>query len=53
MFVVECAGGVVTDVDGKPLDFRHGRRLEQNRGIVATDGRFHDEVLAAVAAVLG
>jgi HAL2 family 3'(2'),5'-bisphosphate nucleotidase len=52
-FVVECAGGVVTDVDGRPLDFRHGRRLEQNRGIVATDGRYHDEVLAAVAAVLG
>jgi 3'(2'), 5'-bisphosphate nucleotidase len=52
-FVVECAGGVVTDVDGRPLDFRHGRRLEQNRGVVATDGRFHDEVLAAVAAVLG
>jgi HAL2 family 3'(2'),5'-bisphosphate nucleotidase len=51
-FVVECAGGVVTDVDGKPLDFRHGRRLEQNRGIVATDGRYHAEVLAAVAAVL-
>ena len=50
--VVECAGGVVTDVDGRPLDFRHGRRLEQNRGIVATDGRYHDEVLAAVAAVL-
>jgi 3'(2'), 5'-bisphosphate nucleotidase len=52
-FVVECAGGVVTDVDGAPLDFGHGRRLEHNRGVVATDGRFHAEVLAAVAAVLG
>ena len=52
-FVVERAGGVVTDVDGVPLDFRHGRRLEQNRGIVATDGRFHDQVVEVVRDVLG
>ena len=51
-FVVERAGGVVTDVDGIPLDFRHGRRLEHNRGIVATDGRFHDQVIQTVRAVL-
>ena len=51
-FVVERAGGVVTDVDGTPLDFRHGRRLEHNRGIVATDGRFHDQVIQVVRAVL-
>jgi 3'(2'), 5'-bisphosphate nucleotidase len=53
MLVVECAGGRVTDVTGAPLDFRHGRRLEHNRGIVATSGRFHDEVVAAVVEVLG
>ena len=51
-YVVEQAGGRVTDVTGAPLDFRHGARLERNRGVVATDGRFHDEVLAAVARVL-
>jgi 3'(2'), 5'-bisphosphate nucleotidase len=51
-FVVERAGGVVTDVDGAPLDFRHGSRLEHNRGIVATDGRFHDQVIEVVRAVL-
>jgi 3'(2'), 5'-bisphosphate nucleotidase len=51
-FVVECAGGVVTDVAGNPLDFRHGRTLERNRGVVATDGSFHDEVVAAVQAVI-
>jgi 3'(2'), 5'-bisphosphate nucleotidase len=50
--VVERAGGTVTDVDGRPLDFRHGRRLEQNRGIVATAGDFHAEVLDAVQSVL-
>jgi len=47
--VVQEAGGVVTDVTGKPLDFSKGRQLEDNRGVVATNGRFHDEVLAAVA----
>lgn len=52
MAVVERAGGVVTDVDGRSLDFGHGRTLAANRGIVATDGRFHDEVVAAVQAVL-
>jgi 3'(2'), 5'-bisphosphate nucleotidase len=52
MLVVERAGGVVTDVEGRPLDFGHGRTLAANRGIVATDGRFHDEVVAAVRAVL-
>ena len=51
-FVVEQAGGRVTDVTGSPLDFGHGRRLEQNRGVIATDGSFHDEVVAAVSAVL-
>lgn len=51
-FVVEQAGGRVTDVTGAPLDFRHGARLDHNRGVVATDGRFHDEVIAAVQRVL-
>ena len=52
-FVVEQAGGVVTDVTGAPLDFTHGRTLDANRGVVATDGRFHDDVIAAVQTVLG
>ncbi len=52
-FVVECAGGRVTDVTGAPLEFRHGRRLERNRGVVATGGVDHDEVIAAVMQILG
>jgi len=43
--VVEEAGGRVTDLDGKPLDFSHGRTLAANRGIVATNGKLHDAVL--------
>jgi 3'(2'), 5'-bisphosphate nucleotidase len=52
MAVIEEAGGTVTDVEGKPLEFTHGRRLEGNRGIVATGGKIHDRVLAAVAKAL-
>ena len=51
-FVVEQAGGLVTDVTGAPLDFSHGAKLEANSGVVATDGRFHDQVIEAVQAVL-
>jgi 3'(2'), 5'-bisphosphate nucleotidase len=50
--VVEYAGGRVTDVTGRPLDFSHGARLSVNAGVIATSGRFHDEVVAAVRSVL-
>jgi 3'(2'), 5'-bisphosphate nucleotidase len=46
--IVEAAGGRVSDVDGRVLDFTHGRTLDANRGVVATAGSIHDEVLAAV-----
>ncbi len=52
-FVVEQAGGVVTDVTGAPLDFSRGAQLEANSGVVATDGRFHEQVIEAVQSVLG
>jgi 3'(2'), 5'-bisphosphate nucleotidase len=52
-FVVEQAGGTVTDVTGAPLDFSHGATLQSNSGVVATDGRYHDAVIDAVRAVLG
>jgi len=46
--IVEEAGGKVTDMHGKPLDFSHGRRLSQNSGVVATNGILHEQVLAAI-----
>jgi 3'(2'), 5'-bisphosphate nucleotidase len=48
--VVEAAGGTVTDMHGTPLDFSHGRLLEANTGVVATNGPFHDAVIDALAA---
>jgi HAL2 family 3'(2'),5'-bisphosphate nucleotidase len=49
--VVEEAGGRITDLDGKPLDFSHGRTLAKNRGIVATNGHLHDAVLDGLRAI--
>lgn len=46
--LVEEAGGRVTDIEGKPLDFACGRELTGNRGVVATNHRLHDSVLAAI-----
>jgi 3'(2'), 5'-bisphosphate nucleotidase len=49
--IVEQAGGRVSDMEGKPLDFSVGRRLSNNRGIVVTNGGLHDPVLRAVKRV--
>jgi 3'(2'), 5'-bisphosphate nucleotidase len=46
--IVSEAGGVVTDVTGRPLEFQHGRELAVNRGVIATNGRLHERVLEAV-----
>lgn len=49
--IVVCeAGGRVTDLDGNPLDFSLGSKLEQNRGIIASNGAIHDQVLEAITA---
>ncbi len=49
--VVEEAGGRVSDMEGKPLDFTQGTALIKNRGIVATNGFVHDQVIAAIREV--
>jgi 3'(2'), 5'-bisphosphate nucleotidase len=46
--LVNAAGGRVTDVHGKPLDYR-GKSLAQDSGLVASNGRVHDEILARLA----
>ncbi len=50
VLVVEEAGGQVTDIDGLPLDFTHGRELSANRGVVVTNGRLHNDVLRTIRA---
>ena len=50
--VITEAGGRVTDVNGNDLDFSLGRTLKKNKGVVVTNGRLHDRVIAAVKEVL-
>ena len=50
--VIEESGGRVTDLNGRPLDFRCVPRLERNIGIVATNGPIHRDVLSALEKVL-
>jgi 3'(2'), 5'-bisphosphate nucleotidase len=49
--VITEAGGRITDLDGQPLDFAHGRALETNRGILATNGPLHESLLAGLRAI--
>ena len=46
--IVKEAGGQVTDSFGHPLDFSAGKKLQKNRGILATNGAIHKAVLDAV-----
>ncbi|HZW34415.1 MAG TPA: 3'(2'),5'-bisphosphate nucleotidase, partial [Isosphaeraceae bacterium] len=46
--IVAEAGGTVTDIHGRPLEFHHGRELTANRGVIVTNGRLHRRVLEAV-----
>lgn len=51
--IIEEAGGSVSDVYGKKLNFTKGRKLTANVGVVVTNGLLHDQVLSAVQETLG
>ncbi len=46
--VVEEAGGKVTDMRGDPLVFHKGHLMEDNQGVVVSNGIIHDEVIEAL-----
>ncbi|KAK9460251.1 uncharacterized protein V1516DRAFT_501296 [Lipomyces oligophaga] len=50
--LVAEAGGIVTDMHGKRLDFTKGRTLKENKGIVAASKAVHAKVLEVVQQVL-
>ncbi|KAK7932644.1 hypothetical protein PG985_003356 [Apiospora marii] len=50
--IVREAGGQVTDVNGNRLDFKVGRTLANNKGVVAAPAGGHAQVLKAVQEVL-
>ncbi|MBE9475187.1 MAG: 3'(2'),5'-bisphosphate nucleotidase, partial [Chloroflexi bacterium] len=49
--IVEEAGGQVSDLHGKALDFTAGRMLLNNRGILASNGHLHSQALQALRAI--
>ena len=46
--IVTEAGGCVTDMTGKALEFTHGSKLHANRGFIVTNSKLHDAVLNAL-----
>jgi len=46
--IVDEAGGRITDVYGRELDFSTGRLMTRNRGVVVTNRYLHDTVIAAI-----
>src|SRR5690606_6751478 len=46
--IVREAGGRVTDIHGKSLDFSVGRTLANNKGVVAAPAASHPKVLSVV-----
>lgn len=46
--IVTEAGGTVTDIAGRPLDFSLGAKLARNRGVVASGGPAHAAIIAAI-----
>ncbi|BGP27536.1 3'(2'),5'-bisphosphate nucleotidase [Rhodotorula toruloides] len=51
--LVAEAGGVVSDMHGKPLDFSLGRTLRGNKGVVAAHRDWHARVIEAVQRAVG
>jgi 3'(2'), 5'-bisphosphate nucleotidase len=50
--LVEEAGGRVTDAGNRGLDFTCGKRLENNYGIIVTNGWLHETVVNAIRPLL-
>ncbi len=49
--VVAEAGGKITDIKGRPLDFHQGSTLKNNLGVIVTNGKIHDAILDAFFAL--
>ncbi len=48
MLLVQEAGGMVTDIAGNNLAFKHGYLLSGNRGVLVSNGLLHDSLLKAI-----
>ena len=48
VLVVTEAGGRVTDIRGNDLDFTRGYQLENNLGVIVTNGHVHEAVIKTI-----
>lgn len=46
--IVSEAGGKITDMNGKPLNFNLGRKMVENQGVIVTNGFLHDSVISII-----
>jgi 3'(2'), 5'-bisphosphate nucleotidase len=49
--LVTAAGGRVSDLTGRPIDYRGGQSLVNERGLVASNGLAHEAILARLAQI--
>jgi 3'(2'), 5'-bisphosphate nucleotidase len=49
--LVQEAGGRVSDAFGKPLNYGISYKLVENRGVIATNGALHDQILFALSLI--
>ena len=47
--IVEEAGGRVTDMFGRPLDFAADYKMRNNRGVVVSNGSIHAAVIEVLS----
>lgn len=47
--IVEAAGGLVTDLDGSPLDFSLGKTLAKNKGMIVANPYIHEQLVEAAS----
>lgn len=47
--IVEEAGGAVSDIFGRPLDFAGGAQMAGNRGVVVSNGTLHPAIIEVLA----
>jgi 3'(2'), 5'-bisphosphate nucleotidase len=46
--IVEEAGGKVTDMNGKTLNWSENEKMLNNRGVIVSNGAIHDQIIEAL-----
>lgn len=46
--IIRAAGGRVSDMYGQELDFTLGRKLLNNRGVVVSNGKVHEQIISLI-----